>query len=227
MKKKFTTALWKKCLGNIYDKVPVRKFFLYIDLIQIFIGDNTIFLFAPNSHIKIIVERYYYGQIIINIRKFVGSLYKIEFRVGAIYINEHRKIVIKKTSFKSLKLNNLADNCKVITELCGYKNFFVYVHVDNYLTYFQKNKIIIDLKRCGFSGIQTNLYFLLKNKKDIKYIISKYDMLVLMEKKYDCDFYLLLNKNIEKIKMILENKNILFISNVELNILKENFLNIK
>lgn len=227
MNKTFTIDLWKKCLGNMYGKVPVRKFFSYIDIIHVFIDDKSIFLFAPNSHVKVIVDRYYYNQIINNIKKFVGNNYNIEFKVGIIYIDDARKIFINATSFISLKFSEFKKEIKLIYELHKCKNFFIHVHIERYLSVYQINKLILGFNKNGINGIKTNLHFLLTNEKKINNIVREYDMIFLIEKKYDCNFYLLLNKNIDKIKNFIENNNIIFISKLDLDILKEKFLKIK
>lgn len=226
MNKTFTIDLWKKCLGNIYNKVPVRRFFSYIDIIQVFIDDESIFLFAPNSHVKVIVDRYYYNHIIRNIIKYTGNKYKIEFKVGMIYIDDDRKFFVKAKFFNSINFNDFENNSAFIDGLKKRKKFFIHVYINNYLTVKQKNDLMLTFYKNGFTGIKTNLHFLLKNEKKIKNITLKYDMLFLIEKKHDCDFYLLLNQNIDKIKMFIENNNIIFISRINLDLLKERFLKI-
>jgi hypothetical protein len=210
----------------MYEKVPVYLFFFYIDIIQVFIDDFSIFLLAPNFHIKVVVEKYYYDSIVRNIKKLVGNEYKIHFIIGVIYIDNEKKIQIRLQTFKSLSNTNIEEILYNINYLRKSKNFFVYIRSDKKMF---KNKInyqVDELKSIGFNGIKTNLHYLLKYNEKVKKIIDNYNLILLCEKKYDCDFYLLLKRHIHKIKPFLENNNVIFISDMKLNVLQDNFLNI-
>ncbi len=226
MKKEFTLKLWKKCLGDIYKKTTVKRFFSYVDIIQVLIDGMTIYLFAPNSHIKVIVEKYYYNKLLINIHKLTGSCYKVEFKIGLIYIDPAKKISIRFESFKSFDFDDLMDGIIDLSPLHLYKSFFVYINIKFDITAQQRRELALDLVKNKFAGAITSLNFLLKQEVKLNNILAKNKLFILIEKDYDYKFYLQLNKNIDKIRKIVENSSIIFVSKLSLSTLKEIFLNI-
>lgn len=226
MNKKFTLDIWKKCLYELYKNVSVANFFTYIDIIQILIDKKKIFLFAPNIHIKIIFERNYYNKFINTMKKYVGNNYSVVFKVGFIYIKDHKKILIKNSCFKVTNFKNVNYDIKKFITTNKNKKFFFYLNINNTVKKNNLDNILLNLKSSSFKFIVSNLTFLLLSKFEYKDVFNKFDTLILFEKEYTAGFYFLLKRNSDKIKPFLENKNVLFLSETPLNILREYFLKI-
>lgn len=226
MKKKFTIDTWKECIGLIYDKVPIKKFFFFIDILHIFIGKKKIYIFAPTDYIKFIVGKYYYSIIKTNLIKFIGKNYDIYFNEGIAYIDDSRKLCIKQTIFKEIFFKNFNRDVKLLFNIDENKKFFMYINIKNILDEKKKKKVLSILKSKNIKAVVTNFEYILKNIDMVLSLNLKYKVILFFEKEYDEKFFFFLNKNILKTKNFLECRSIIFFSTSPFSTLKNYFFKI-
>ncbi len=225
MNKKFSFKIWKDILLDIYIKTGSRRFFDYVDLIQLFFDDKCIFLLVPNIKVKLIIEKYYYGSIINGIKSRFGRIYETKIILGVIYMDYETRFCIKKNCFKIINSSDINEIFFYIKHFLFKDKFFLYIYSEKIISINDFNKLSLYIKNLGMNGIKTSIRYLLKNFDNVKFYNKKYKLFLFYEKKYDYDFFISLKRYIIKVKPFVENSNVIFLSNSKFKDIEEYMFN--
>ncbi|MCB1712111.1 MAG: hypothetical protein KDH96_06450 [Candidatus Riesia sp.] len=222
-KKLFTFKEWRNSLVKLSNEVYILDFFTYIDCLQYFQDNNILYIYAYNSYMLRVVKKYYFKRLSTIIKEVTQYNYTIILRRGLITLDWDKRIIVYPNEITQIQTEEINDKLKL--NLYNKEIRIIYICTNK----IDRLQILNNIAKLNLNFFITNMRELLQSTLyHIAKLHETYDIFILLEEKHTHEFQKILieDNNIDKIHLIMLEKKIIILTEIELIVLKDRFIRV-